>query len=99
MHAIVWEFKVATTNRSAFEKAYGPNGDWVMLFRSSAGYRGTQLLRDEAEPSRYLTIDRWESRADFEVMKATFATEYDRLDRLFENLTVSETKIGDFATD
>jgi heme-degrading monooxygenase HmoA len=49
-------------NAGEFERAYGPEGDWAAFFRGAHGYVGTELLRDVEEPTRYLVIDRWESR-------------------------------------
>lgn len=59
MHLIVWEFRVSEAHRRAFELAYGRRGDWVKPFAKGEGYAGTDLLRDRADPSRCVTIDRW----------------------------------------
>ncbi len=45
--------------RGAFEELYGPEGEWVRLFRRSPAYRGTELLEDLDSPNRFVTIDRW----------------------------------------
>lgn len=58
-----WEFLIEPTRREEFERHYGPNGTWVTLFRRSAGYRGTLLLRDRLNPLRFVTVDRWGSEA------------------------------------
>ena len=61
MFVVVWQFEIAEDKIAAFEAAYGPQGAWAQLFRSSAEYRGTELLRDAYVPGNYLTIDRWAS--------------------------------------
>lgn len=92
MHLVVWRF---TTNAPAeFERHYGPRGTWARLFRHADGYVRTDLLRDE--DGRYLTLDWWSSRSDYETFRAAHADEYARLDALCESVTTSEEKIGEF---
>ena len=38
-YVYVWEFVVAPEQAGAFEEAYGPEGEWVRLFRGGRGYR------------------------------------------------------------
>jgi heme-degrading monooxygenase HmoA len=96
MIAIVWEFIVKDEAVSAFQRAYGPNGEWVALFRQHPGYEGTSLLQDTTTRGRFLTIDRWESEAQFEQMHQASQEDYSRLDVLFGELTISERKVGVF---
>jgi heme-degrading monooxygenase HmoA len=93
---IVWQFTIHSDSKVRFESIYGPNGAWAVLFARSAGYRGTELLRETTDPDSYLTIDRWESAAAFEEFRRQFAAEYEALDRDCEDLTQTETKIGIF---
>lgn len=44
-YVVIWEFEVPAERCEAFERAYGPDGDWVSLFQRSAGFLGTELLR------------------------------------------------------
>lgn len=96
MYVIVWEFHVPEKQQEAFERAYGARGDWTRLFAMGEGYAGTELLRDRADPSRYVTIDRWRSQDDFDRFMARFHEPYEVLDRECEELTVDEIKIGAF---
>lgn len=96
MHVIVWEYMVPEAHRNAFERAYGPEGDWAALFGSARGYLGTELLRDSATPGRYVTIDRWEAPEDWDAFKQISSAAYDTLDRQFDGLTSHEVKIGVF---
>jgi len=96
MYVYVWEFIVPHEHAAAFERAYGPDGDWVQLFRRAPGYVRTDLLRDFARPGRYLTIDTWESRGHWEEFRARFAAEFEALDAKCEGWTISETEIGRF---
>ncbi|HEY7840607.1 MAG TPA: antibiotic biosynthesis monooxygenase [Gammaproteobacteria bacterium] len=92
----VWEFIVATEHVAAFEQAYGPDGDWVRLFRRAEGYLRTELLKDPSRPGRYLTVDAWASRGQWEEFRTQFAKEFEALDAQCEGWTVSEPEIGRF---
>ena len=96
MIAIVWEFIVKDDAVAAFQRAYGPEGEWAALFRLHPGYEGTTLLQDNTVRERFLTIDRWENESLFDQMHHTSQQEYSRLDAMFGELTVSERKVGVF---
>ena len=83
----------------AFEAAYGPEGDWVKLFRRAPGFSRTELLKDVDTVGRYLTIDYWRSREDFWKFREAFRGEYLALDKRLAALTVLEKLIGDFETN
>jgi len=93
----VWEFHVRPDKRRAFERAYGPNGDWAQLFRRAEGYIRTELFRDPHKPSRYVTLDFWMSRLAFQKFKHQHIAAYEALDRRCESLTAHERRIGEFA--
>lgn len=59
MLALVFSYEVSDT--AAFERIYGPEGEWAQFFRQGDGYVGTELLRDVENPGRYLVVDRWDS--------------------------------------
>ncbi|MBV8580854.1 MAG: antibiotic biosynthesis monooxygenase, partial [Candidatus Eremiobacteraeota bacterium] len=61
---IVWTYQVAAEHEKRFLDAYGPAGLWASLFAAARGYCGTELIRCD-EPCRFMTIDRWESRAAY----------------------------------
>jgi hypothetical protein len=96
MIEIVWEFIVKSEAIPQFRKAYGPDGDWAVLFGQHPGYRGTTLLQDTASERRFLTIDRWEAESQFDQMLRTGQQEYSRLDSICDELTLSERKLGVF---
>jgi heme-degrading monooxygenase HmoA len=96
MYRIVWAFDVRAGDWAEFERIYGPEGEWAQLFRKAAGYQGSDLLRDVAREGRYVTIDRWQSRADFQRFYEQFAREYRALDERCERLTSDEQRIGEF---
>ncbi len=94
MIQVVWEFVVREEARSRFERAYGPGGDWHRLFAGYPGFRGTTLLRESANPRRYLTIDRWETNRHRKEMRARAKAEYSKLDAVLRDWTESEAEVG-----
>src|SRR3712207_298567 len=64
VYEIFWEYEVRPERVAAFEGLYGADGEWVRLFRQADGYVETLLFRDTDRPTRYLTVDRWRSRAE-----------------------------------
>lgn len=66
MFVVLWEYEVKPGCEQAFEKVYGPGGDWDSLFRSDPNHTGTYLFRDTVRPRVYLTTDYWHSRKSYE---------------------------------
>lgn len=97
MFVIIWQYEVRPSSERAFEALYGHDGDWVRLFRAQAGYIGTELLRDEAM-RRYLTIDRWSSKADYDGFLEAAQSQYAQIDALGDALTLTEHRIGRYET-
>jgi heme-degrading monooxygenase HmoA len=94
MIAIVWRFEVQEEARAAFEATYGPTGEWARLFAQADGFRGTELLR--AEDRSYLTLDVWNSQADFDAFMAAHREAYEALDRSTEGWTRCEHRLGTY---
>ena len=95
-YTYLWEYLVAPGQVGAFQRAYGPSGEWVRLFRRSPGYIRTELYRDRSNPRRFVTIDHWESQAAWEAFRSRFADEFSALDAKCEQWTASEAEIGRF---
>ena len=95
-YVIVWEFRVRQAREAEFVQKYGPEGDWARFFRSSPGYIRTELVRDVADHLRYLTLDYWQTEEEFNRFREQNLAEYERLDKEFEGLTESETRLGAF---
>jgi Antibiotic biosynthesis monooxygenase. len=95
---IIWEFRVAAGKRREFESAYGPDGEWARFFGRARnnGYVETQLIRDAAVPTRYLTLDFWTSPQAYERFKKENQAEYQAIDQRCESLTQRENEIGRF---
>lgn len=99
MYCVVWEFRTRPGSELAFEKAYGSDGDWARLFRTDPHYRGTDLFRDTADPTRFLTIDRWDSREFFEDFHHRHQADYSALDQRLAPLCAEELRRGDLRSD
>jgi heme-degrading monooxygenase HmoA len=95
-YLLLWEFRVAAEATSAFERLYGPDGAWVALFRTAAGYLGTELLHDGTDPARYLTVDRWDSQSAYERFRQAHDARYRHLDEEGNRLTEHERPLGAF---
>ena len=96
-YAYLWEFEVSQDLAADFEQHYGPTGTWAQLFRRSPDYIETLLLKDNAVPGRYLTVDRWRSEDAYLTFKSAFATQYAQLDNECERLTAGERSLGEFS--
>jgi heme-degrading monooxygenase HmoA len=93
---IVWEFQVKPDKIEEFERNYASYGTWAELFRRSPKYGGTVLTQDQADGTRYLLTDLWESTDAFAEFKRVHDAEYQALDKRCEELTIRETKLGTF---
>jgi heme-degrading monooxygenase HmoA len=74
--ALVFSYEVADPDE--FESVYGAGGEWARFFGTGHGYVGTELLRDAEHPSRYLVVDRWESRETYNAFVEANREEYMR---------------------
>ncbi|HEY2808179.1 MAG TPA: antibiotic biosynthesis monooxygenase family protein [Steroidobacteraceae bacterium] len=95
-YAYLWEFMVAPEHAAEFERVYGPGGPWVALFRQSAGYLGTSLLRDRSNPLRFVTLDRWRDESGYREFRTAFALKYRELDERCRRLTSGERALGSY---
>jgi len=95
-YLIVWEFRPRPGAEARFGRAYGPEGVWAKLFRQGEGFLGTELVRDERDQRRFLTMDGWESRQAYETFRAAHQSDYEALDAECEELTELEKEIGKF---
>ncbi len=97
MYSTLWQFDVRPDAVEAFERAYGSNGLWAQLFRHTEDYLGTVLLKDRANPLRYITIDQWISKSAFDRFLKQHKDEYAQLDSQCEQLTLREQSLGAFS--
>jgi heme-degrading monooxygenase HmoA len=89
----VWQYDVWPAHVAAFEAAYGPGGTWARLFRLAHGYAGTELYRGVGSPTRFLSVDRWHSEADWHRFLADHEAAYRDRDEDCAELTRSEAEL------
>jgi heme-degrading monooxygenase HmoA len=92
--AYIWEYRVRPERALDFERAYGPTGPWVALFRRAPGYQRTELHRDRHAPYRYVTIDYWDSPEAWEDFRKALSADFEALDASCEDLTLEEHEIA-----
>jgi hypothetical protein len=92
----VWRFRPAVGRETEFRDAYSATGRWATLFSRATGYRGTSLLVPNEPGGWWLTVDRWDDAADFEVFGHDFGKEYRALDAELEGIAGEEQFIGAF---
>ena len=93
--AAVFLYEVDTDGHDAFQSVYGSDGEWARFFALGEGYLGTELLRSG---DRYLLIDHWRSRGEYEAFIAAHADEYARRNEAARRLWRHEEDVGRFDT-
>jgi heme-degrading monooxygenase HmoA len=91
--AAVFAYEVEPESWTAFEAAYGPDGEWARFFRGADGYLGTELLRSAGS---YLVIDRWRSDALYDAFLAAAGDKYRRRNEAARQLWTREQVLGTF---
>ncbi|HLB89177.1 MAG: hypothetical protein AUH86_12365 [Acidobacteria bacterium 13_1_40CM_4_58_4] len=92
----ICEFRARPGLEEEFERIYGPEGDWVRLFKKSKSFLRTELNCDMDTKGRYITVDYFVSRSSFDEFLKEFREEYDALDRHCERVRAFEKPVGSF---
>lgn len=92
----IWKYTVRHESLEDFKRIYAPDGDWVELFRRCPGYIRTELRQDLEHPHRFISIDYWRSKEDFNAMFDLVKQDYQALDKTCDRMTHSEIHIGYF---
>ena len=95
-HARVWKFRPPAGREAEFVRAYSGDGAWARLFARASGYCGTSLLRPSDASGWWLTIDRWQTGADFEAFQRDIGDAYRALDAELEGVAGEEVFVGAF---
>jgi len=98
-HLRIWKFRPPQGREQEFAHAYSDTGDWAQLFRNAPGFQGTTLLRPVEPSGWWLTIDRWDSRSNFEAFTEVFGEQYRALDAELEGVAGEEEFVGAFEED
>lgn len=95
-YLIIWEFRPRKGAENRFQEAYGPQGIWAKFFARGEGFIGTELNLDLKDPTRYLTLDFWESKQAYDAFREAHPAEYQAIDEQCEALTAEEKPLGTF---
>ena len=96
MYCYIWEYDVEPEHQAVFESLYGPDGAWVELFKTDPNYVRTELFRDQSNPRRYITVDRWSSKDACSSFRSKNRERFDAIDDVGELYTSIETNLGEF---
>ncbi len=99
MFVVLWEFDVKSECEELFTSAYSASGEWARLFATDAKFRSTTLLRNIAVPLRFVSMDVWESREDYEHFLQSSGEAYRELDARCEGFTTRERHLSSFDAD
>ncbi len=92
----IWEFRAKPGLEEEFERIYGPEGDWVRLFKKSRSFLRTELNCDIEMKGRYVTVDYFVSQPAYIEFLEKVREEYDALDRRCERVRAFEQPLGSF---
>ena len=98
-HVRVWKFRPPEGREQEFAATYSGDGVWAALFGKAKGYLGTALYRPGEPGGWWMTVDRWDSAADFETFGQAHAEEYRALDAELEGVAGEEEFVGAFEED
>ena len=93
MFVRVWESDVPADQVASVVAAYGPSGDWARLFARGYGFAGTELYRSTERSDRFITVDRWRSRAAWQDFFDRWGLAYAELDKVMEPLAAGGTLV------
>jgi heme-degrading monooxygenase HmoA len=93
MFVRIWEYTVPRDSVEVFTRVYGPSGDWVQLFSRATGYVGTELCRSADRPDQFVTVDRWNSDANWTTFLDQWGAQYQTLDASLEGLATLERPV------
>jgi hypothetical protein len=92
----MWEFQVREGMEKRFEKVYGSEGSWALLFAQDESYIGTELIHHFSSARSYATLDFWTSQEAYDKFRKRRLADYKALDEKCEDLTDGEREIGRF---
>jgi hypothetical protein len=103
MFVVLWEFDVKSECEDKFTSTYSADGAWAQLFRRDPSFCETRLFRKiprgASEPLRFVTMDLWQSRADYEHFLHEKSGPYRELDAECAEWTTAERHLSSFDAD
>ena len=95
MYLVFWQYTVKATQVAQFLQHYSEDGTWAKFFHQDEGYQGTKLFKDTEDSRQFLTIDRWNSKVQYEGFRSKHRDEYNRIDLMCNELTEKEEFLGE----
>ena len=99
MVEVFYRYRVHPEQARAFEHAFGPHGPFAALFATHPGYRRTRLFKQRGEDDVYISMDVWESKAQWDAFRAAHASRYAQIERELHLLYLEELLLGFFEGD
>jgi hypothetical protein len=96
MFCYIWEYVVKPEFAENFIELYGTSGAWVNLFSLDQQYIRTDLIRDQENSLRFITVDHWTSKEACYSFRESNRKTFEAIDTQGDRYTVSETFLGDF---
>jgi len=93
MKVRVWRYHVAEEMREEFEREYGTDGSWAVLFATAMGFVETTLYREARSTSTYLTVDRFVSEAAWLRFRRENDAAYTALGERLAHLTLEQEEL------
>jgi len=95
-YVYMWQYEVKKEFIEKFKNNYGPIGKWNEFFNKSDCFLKTELLVDEQNEGKFITIDYWLSKETYLEFITKNKTDYDIIDKQCAEYTQTETKIGEY---
>lgn len=95
-YVYIWQYLVNPKYLKEFNEFYGPLGIWNQFFKLSVSYIKTEILVDTANKFKFITIDYWHSKVDYNDFITINEKKYFEIDQKCDKFTLEELKIGEF---
>ena len=92
----VWKFRPPRGAKPNSNEPIRALASGRSCFASTPGYQGNDLLRPTEPGGWWLTIDRWDSAANFEAFTEVFGNSTGALDTELEGIAGEEEFVGTF---
>ena len=96
MLVVVWEYRARPERVEDFESFYRPDGPWSELMRQSPAFVSITLMKDLADPRRFMVADRWTSVTMYEEFKREREDAWRDLSERGARLYEREAEVGRF---
>jgi quinol monooxygenase YgiN len=89
----VWRYQVPADMREEFEREYGTEGSWAVLFATAEGFVETALYRDARSSTTYLIVDRFVSEQAWLAFRTANDAAYTAIGERLAHLTAEQEEL------